>query len=372
MPKTKKKRSIKRRSTSIDKAAKSVLKRKKETKEEDRVEFLHSGSTTLNLALSGKGDGGGWARARVDNVVGDGSSGKTICALECAYWVFLRIKKIKSEIFGPVKKFTIVYNNCEGVMDFPLEKMYGQEFVDAVEWICIKEIEAMGRDFISRMRALGKGEFLLYIIDSWDALYSAADKKRFDDAIKDGKLEDGSYNLEKQKYAGKFFSNVCDDMESNKKDATLFIVSQVRQKIGVTFGKKTYRAGGKALDFYTHQVAWIREEEKLTKTKRGHKRVYGIRSEVKVERSKVAKPFRESKFTILYDYGIDDLNSMADFLYGKGAIKFDGERFPRRETFIKYVEDNNLEERLIAKTEQEWHEIEKAFEKDVTKRKKRR
>lgn len=368
----KKKRSIKRRSSSTEKAARSVLKRKHQESEDERVEFLHSGSTTLNLSLSGKGKHGGWARARVDNIVGDGSSGKTICALELAYWVFLRIKKIKSKLFGKVTKLTIVYNNCEGVMDFPLEKMYGKEFVDAVEWVCVKEIESMGRDFISRMRALKKGEFLLYIIDSWDALYSAADKKRFDESVAKGEEESGSYNLEKQKYAGKFFSNVCDDMESNKKDATLFIVSQVRQKIGVTFGKKTYRAGGKALDFYTHQVAWIREEEKLRKSKRGHKRVYGIRSEVKVERSKVAKPFRESKFTILYDYGIDDLNSMADFLYGKGAIKFDGEKFPRRDTFIKYVEDNNLEEKLIRKTETEWHEIEKAFEEDITKRKKRR
>ena len=368
----KKKRSIKRRSKSTDQAAQSVLRRKNETQEDDRVEFLHSGSTTLNLALSGKGKDGGWARARVCNIVGDGSSGKTICALELAYWSFLRIKKVKSKIFDPVTKVIIVYNNCEGVMDFPLEKMYGKEFVDSVEWICIKEIEAMGRDYITRMRALKKGEFLLYIIDSWDALYSSADKKRFDESVAKGEDESGSYNLEKQKYAGKFFSNVCDDMESNKKDATLFIVSQVRQKIGITFGKKTYRAGGKALDFYTHQVAWIREDEKLTKSKRGHKRVYGIRSEIKVERSKVAKPFRESKFTILYDYGIDDLNSMADFLYGKGSIKFNNQKFARRETFIKYIEDNDLEPKIIAKTTREWFEIEKAFEEDVTKRKKRR
>lgn len=364
------KRKIKRRNDSANEMADSFLKRDK-TEGETRVEFLHSGSTTLNLALSGKGKKGGWARARVDNVVGDGSSGKTICALEVAFWAWRKIKKTKSKFFGEVKKIIIVYNNCEGVMDFPLEKMYGKEFVNAVEWVCVKEIENMGTDFIKRIRALKRGMFLLYIVDSWDALYSIKDKKRFDDAIASGKEEEGSYNLEKQKYAGKFFSNVCDDMERNKKDATLFIVSQVRQKIGVKFGKKTYRAGGKALDFYTHQVAWIREEEKLTKTKRGHKRVYGIRSAVKVERSKVAKPFRESQFTILYDYGIDDVNSMADFLYGKGSITFDKEQFPKRETFIKYIEKKNREKKLQKLTENEWEEIEAAFEKDVTDRKRR-
>lgn len=364
---------IKRRKKSKEKKmADSFLMRRKKKDDEATVEFLHSGCTTLNLALSGKGENGGWARGRVDNVVGDGSSGKTICALECAFWSWMRVLRTKSKIYGRVKKITIVYNNCEGVMDFPLEKMYGQDFIDAVEWICIKEIEAMGRDFISRMRALKKGEFLLYIVDSWDALYSSADKARFDKAISDGKPEDGSYNLEKQKYAGKFFSNVCDDMEANKKDATLFIISQVRQKIGVTFGKKTYRAGGKALDFYTHQVGWIREQQKLKKTKKGHSRVYGIRSEVKVERSKVAKPFREAQFTILYDYGIDDINSMADFLYGTGSIRWGKERFARRDTFVKFIEENNLEKKLQEKVVREWEEIEEAFEQDVTDRKPRK
>jgi recombination protein RecA len=366
-------RKIKRRKQSKEEQmAGSIVRRRKKADDQSSVEFLHSGCTTLNLALSGKGANGGWARGRVDNVVGDGSSGKTITALEVAFWAWMKVKKIKSKIYGKVEKIIIVYNNCEGVMDFPLEKMYGKEFVDAVEWVCIKEIESMGRDFISRMRALKKGEFLLYIVDSWDALYSSADKKRFDDAIKDGKNEDGSYNLEKQKYAGKFFSNVCDDMEDNKKDATLFIISQVRQKIGVTFGKKTYRAGGKALDFYTHQVGWIREQQKLVKTKKGHKRVYGIRSEVKVERSKVAKPFREAQFTILYDYGIDDINSMADFLYGSGSIRWDKKnKFARRDSFVTFIEENNLEKELQERVVREWEEIEEAFESDVTKRKKR-
>lgn len=364
-------RKIKRRlDLPIDKMADSYLKQK-HGYSDNRVEFLHSGCTTLNLALSGKGEFGGWARGRVDNVVGDGSSGKTITALELAFNSWKNVKNTESNIYPDVKNVIIVYNNCEGVMDFPLVKMYGRKFIESVEWVCIKSIEAMGRDFIRRMRNLKKGDFLLYIVDSWDALYSEVDKKRFDASIKDDKAEDGSYNLEKQKYAGKFFSNVCDEMENNKKDATLFIVSQVRQKIGITFGKKTYRAGGKALDFYTHQVAWIREQEKLKKTKKGHQRIYGIRSEVKVERSKVAKPFREAQFTILYDYGIDDINSMADFLYGKGSIRFAGQVFKTRQAFVDYVEKKGKEKNLIKATEKEWMEIEDAFEKDVTKRKAR-
>jgi len=349
-----------------------AIRRASRKKQESPVDFLHSGAHTLNLALSGKGKGGGWARGRVLNIVGDGSSGKTICALELAYWCFKMLKKVRSKIFPNVKKVTIVYNNCEGVMDFPLIKMYGEEFVAGVEWVCIKTIEQCSRDYIRRMDTLKNGEFLLYIIDSWDALGSVDRNKRMEKSIAEDKDMDGSYGLEKHKYSGLFFETISGRMANNAKDATLFIISQVRTKIGVTFGKKTYRAGGKALDFYTHQVAWIAEAEKLTKTKRKRKRVYGIRSKVKVERSKVGKPFRESEFTILFDYGIDDVSSMADFLWGKGAAKFDGSTFTQRPSFIKHIEsDKRHEDKLINQTEEEWFAIEEEFEKEVSGRKKK-
>lgn len=125
------------------------------------------------------------------------------------------------------------------------------------------------------------------------------------------------------------------------------------------------------MDFYTHQVAWIREVQKLRKSKKKEKRVYGIVSAVKIERSKVAKPFRESEFTILYDYGLDDLNSMIDYLWGKKKIKFDGESFKTRKQFIKYIEENNLEEELKEAVEEKWENVEAAFEKDVLGRKSR-
>lgn len=348
-----------------------VKKRSPRSKLKTRVEFLGSGCTTLNLALSGKGKDGGWARGRVVNIVGDGSSGKTLLALELAFWCFKYMKNVKSKIFPKVKKLIIVYDNCEGVMDFPIEEMYGKEFVDSVQWICSNTIEHMGRHYMRLLKSLKKGWFLLYFIDSWDAIGTKAGHDRFEKSIEKDKEMEGSYALEKQRYASSFFEVLSGKMEHNKFDSTLVIISQVRTRIGATFGKKTYRAGGKALDFYTHQVAWIREIEKLRKTKKKSKRVYGIRSEVKVERSKVGKPFRESDFTILYDYGLDDINSMVDFLWGKKAIKFGGKKFKTRARFIKYIEKGNREDALIEKTEKEWSDIEEAFRKEVLKRKPR-
>lgn len=369
-------RKIKRRPATSEKVkdvVRSIRRRRKKHDERVSVEFLNSGSTTLNLALSGKGPSGGWARGRVFNIVGDGSSGKTLLALEVAFWCFKNIKEVKSRIFPKVKKVIIVYNNCEGVMDFPIEKMYGKKFYEAVKWECTKTIEEMGRDYIRRLRQLEKGEFLLYIIDSWDSIGSKAGQERMEQSVDKDEEIKGSYNLEKQKYASNdFFPYISGKMESNSVDASLCIISQVRVKIGATWGKKTYRAGGKALDFYTHQVAWIREVEKMRKTKKKQKRVYGIQSEVKVERSKVAKPFREARFNILYDYGLDDITSMVDFLFGnRKTIQYDNYTFKTKAKFIKYIEENNLETRLALETEEAWNKVEKAFEKDVKKRKPR-
>jgi len=336
------------------------------------VEFISSGCTTLNLALSGKGKHGGWARGRIFNIIGDGSSGKTLLALEVAFWFFKNIRKIKSQIFPKVKKFIICYDNGEGVMDFPVKKMYGKKFYKTVDWKRSNNFEAMCRRFIRLSSALKKGEALLYIIDSWDSFQSAKSKKDFMESVQKDEELKGDYDLAVQKYASrKFFPNICDKMDQNKVDATLCIISQVRSKIGVKFGKKQYRAGGKALDFYTHQVTWLREVERMMKKKHGEGKVYAIKAHAKVERSKVAKPFRESEFIILYDYGLDNLSSIINYLWGKGTIKFHGTEFSNRFQFIKFIEGNNLEEELIHETEKKWYKVEKAFEREVKRRKSR-
>jgi RecA/RadA recombinase len=366
---------LKRRQT--DDVAKDVISSIKRRKKviKTTVEFLNSGSTRLNLALSGKGKHGGWARGRINNIVGDGSSGKTLLALELCFWFFKYITSVVSKIYPKVKKVIICYDNAEGVMDFPVETMYGKDFYNAIDWTRSKNFEHFCRRFLKLTFNLKKGESLLYIIDSWDAFQSAKSQKAFKESIESDTDLKGDYDLLVQKYASrKFFPSFCQALDHNKIDVTLVIVSQIRSKIGVTFGKKQTRTGGKALDFYTHMVAWIKEIEKLSGTKLKEKRVFGIRSSVKVERSKVAKPFRESEFTILYDYGLDDVGSMIDYIYGSGkkiSGRFNSIKFKTREKLIKYIEKNSLEDLLIEKTEKRWDKVEKAFSDEIKKRKPR-
>ncbi len=325
------------------------------------VEFIHSGCTLLNLAASGKGRKGGWARGRVINLVGDGSSGKTLMALELAAYFFYKIIKIATRLFSKVKSVRVRYNNVEGVMDFPVDKMYGKDFVDGVEWIQSETVEAMGRDIARCIMENKAGEALLYIVDSLDSLVSQAGKDRFIEAAKKDKEEDGTYGTEKAAYLSKsFFGNLCSMIKD--KDITIVFISQIREKIGVTFGEKYTRAGGKALNFYTHQVPWFAEIEKMKKTFRGEERVYGIRTLAKFKRNKVAKPFREAEIQILFDYGIDDIGTSLAYLYGPKVklLSWDGVEYSRNE-LIAHIEKNHLQDVLADRVEKEWLEIESAI-----------
>lgn len=322
-----------------------------------KVEFLDSGSAVLNLVLSGKEKTGGWARGRVVNIIGDGSSGKTLLALEAAANCYYKLNK-DPETFSKVKKIFIVYDNVEGVMDFPIEEMYGEEFFNAVEWIQIPTVQAFGRDYTRRVKALKDGEFLLYIVDSLDAMASEEELDTFMDSAEKDTPEKGSYGMTKQKYSGKFFGNLCSIGQG--KDATLIIISQVRENINVMFGEKYRRSGGKALDFYTHQCCWLAVKKKLEKTYKSETRPYGIIVKAKLKRSKVGKAFRESEFVILFDYGVDDILSSIIYLYGEKEknIVFDGKEFSNREKLVEYITDNKLQDKLTQMVGEKWNAVE--------------
>lgn len=333
--------------------------------ENKRIDYINTGAILLNLAASQKSRRGGWARGRIINPVGDGSSGKTLLTLEAfanAFHTFKKLKDIPSYTFPKVKKLIMKYDNVEGVMDFPIEEMYGEDFVSAVEWLSSPTCEAAGRNIQRAIQNLKEGECLLYAWDSLDSSVSSAQKERNVKSLKTDKDEEDAYGTEKAKYfSGAFFNNLC-ELQQNK-DATIFMISQIRENIGVRFGDKYKRTGGKALDFYTHQVPWLRTKDKLKKTFRSQQRVYGVRVEALFKRNKCAKPYRDAEFTILFDYGLDNIGSMIDYLFGPEVkiIKWNNDSY-KREEFIDLIENDNDEyEALVDAVEKDWHEIEQAI-----------
>lgn len=332
---------------------------------EDRVEFINSGSIILNLAGSQKSRTGGWARGRIVNLVGDGSTGKTLLALEAAAQVHYYIKNVHSNLFPRVGKVEICYWNKESVMDFPLEKMYGKSFVDSIEWSqkC-STAEEWGRDVMRRVTRHVTGTCFLGILDSIDSLGTEGGQGRLAKSMKDDKPMDSTYGTgtERAKYfSADFFNNLC--MEQQGKDFTLILISQVRDKINAGFWeKKQYRAGGKALDFYTHQVAWLASAERLKKEYDKQKRVYGVTIRARFERSKVSPPFREAEVDILFDYGLDNIGCMVEFLSSDrihGAFNEDFGMEVSRDMLIEAADSNkDVYEKLVDTVEAYWKEIE--------------
>ena len=130
----------------------------------------------------------------------------------------------------------------------------------------------------------------------------------------------------------------------SKSNATLIFINQIRMKIGVMFGNPETTTGGNALKFYASVRLDIR---RIGAIKDGEE-VVGNRTRVKVVKNKVAPPFRQAEFDILYDEGISlegdllDLGSDCGVVEKSGAwYSFSGERIGQgREGARKFLKEN--------------------------------
>jgi len=136
---------------------------------------------------------------------------------------------------------------------------------------------------------------------------------------------------------------------SRSKTCVIF-TNQLRSKIGVMFGNPETTTGGNALKFYASLRMDIR---RIAAIKNGQD-VVGNRTKVKIVKSKVAPPFREVEFDIMYNEGISKAGDMLDLAVDKGIIKKSGawftygeDRFQGREQFRqKLIEDNVMMDKL--------------------------
>lgn len=250
------------------------------------ISFIPSGCKTLDLAL-----GGGWARRRLANIVGDRATGKTLIAIEVAANFNLIEPKGKIRYREAESAFDQAYASALG---FPTEKVDFGEPMDTIEDV-FEDLEKVLKG--------AKGPEV-YILDSLDALSDRAEMER--------KIDEGSYGMGKAKMLSQLFRRLIRDLAS--KDVTVFIVSQVRDNIGVTFGRKTARSGGHALDFYCSQVIFLSQIERLHRTIQNIKRVTGITVRVQVDKNKIGLPYREAQFPIMFGYGIDDAAACREYL----------------------------------------------------------
>lgn len=266
------------------------------------VDKITSGSHLLDKVL-----GGGWAVGRMVNIVGDRSSGKTLLAIEaCANFA----NKISND--GDIR-----YAEAEAAFDRAYALSIGlpesvvfvgveneEEKIDTVE----KWYNDMKKFAAARQKRKTPS---LYVLDSIDALSDDAEMAR--------EIDKGSYGASKPKKISEMFRREISNFE--KANMTIFAISQIRDKLNVTFGETKTRSGGHALDFYASQILWLAEIGKIKRSVYGVERVVGVNVLCKTKKNKVATPFRECEVEILFNYGVDDEASMINWLNKNKAIQ---------------------------------------------------
>jgi RecA/RadA recombinase len=300
------------------------------------LDFFSSGNVVLDCVL-----GGGWVLGRIANIVGDKSAGKTLLMIEANNNFFRQFPEGQSRYAEAEAAFDMPYAEALGMpvdrVDFrdnitTVEDLFEDlsNFVDVDLAAAENLLQAAKKELVEakkgdepeivelRTKALEQAKKdaadaaqrqkdpcpKLYVVDSLDALSDREEQLRA--------IDKGSYGGDKPKKMGELFRRLVRKVSHSR--TCILIVSQLRDKIGVSFGEQQTRTGGRALDFYASQVLWLRENGKLDRTISNIKRVIGVDIHAKCKKNKIGLPFRECEFPIIFGYGMDDMTSGIEFL----------------------------------------------------------
>jgi len=258
----------------------------------NKLEFVSTGCTKLDCDL-----GGGFCLGRVANIIGDKSTSKTSMGTE-AVINFLRKYPDGAAFYRETEASYLT--SYAANMGLPLNKV---EFGDPDKPVVT--VEDFARDlgaFVGRRLATNTPG--IYILDSLDALS--------DEAEMDRDIGEGSYGTKKAAKMSELFRTAARKLERTR--VLLIIISQVRDKLNVSFGEKTTRSGGRALDFYASQVIVLSKVKDLKRTIKGIERSYGVIIRGKIKKNKINVPGRETDMEFHYSYGVEDFLTSYNWL----------------------------------------------------------
>lgn len=312
------------------------------------AETFSTGCTLLDCVL-----GGGWAYDRVANVIGDRSTGKTLLAIEaCANFALANptgeIVYVEAEAAFD-EGYAAALGLPPGRVTFPNNSKSAEEHIQTIEDL-FEDLER---------RCAGKSKKrLLYIVDSLDALSDRDEVER--------EIDKASYGQSKPKKLSELFRRLI--AKFKKRNLTLMIISQVRDAIGVAFGDKLKRSGGRALDFYATHSLWLAHLGQIKVVKKKVERVVGVRVRALCKKNKVGPPFRECEFPLLFSFGVEDVVAGLDWLVEVGRNQLIGMSKEAAEKAAAGVAKlSNSEYRALRDKVQKavrigWAEVEKEFQ----------
>ncbi len=262
-----------------------------------KIEVISTGAFSLDLALGV----GGVPRGRVVEIFGPESSGKTTVVLS----VIANAQKMGG---------TAAFIDAEHAMDAAYAKKLGVN----LDELLVSQPDS-GEEALTICETLARsGALDVIVVDSVAALVPKAE------------LE-GDMGMATMGMQARLMSQALRKLTAilGKAKTTCIFTNQLREKVGIMFGNPETTPGGKALKFYASVRIDIRRKESI-KDAAGN--VVGNNVKVKVVKNKVAPPFAEAEFEILYNHGINRNGSIVDaaIRYGvlakKGAwLQLDGE-----------------------------------------------
>ncbi|MCA9337482.1 recombinase RecA [Candidatus Saccharibacteria bacterium] len=276
-----------------------------------QVECIPTGSLSLDIAL-----GGGIPKGRIIEIYGPESSGKTTLTLHA-------IAEIQKQ------GGTAAFIDAEHALDPAYAKRLGVD----VDNLLISQPDN-GEQALEITETLVRSNAVdLIVVDSVAALVPRAEIE--------GDMGDSHMGLQ-----ARLMSQALRKLAGviNRSKATVIFINQIRMKIGVMFGNPETTTGGNALKFY----ASVRMDIRRTGQIKQGEDIIGNRTRVKIVKNKIAPPFRQAEFDIMYNQGISKSGDVIDLAVANGIVEKAGAWYAYkdekigqgREAAKAYLEEN--------------------------------
>ncbi|MBQ2933245.1 MAG: recombinase RecA [Clostridia bacterium] len=268
------------------------------------VEHIKTGSMALDMALGI----GGIPRGRIIEIYGPESSGKTTVALHC-------VAEAQKE--GGTAAFIDV--------EHALDPVYAAALGVDIDSLLVSQPDS-GEQALEIAEALVRsGAIDIIVVDSVAALTTRAEIE--------GEMGDN--------HVGQLARLMSQAMRKltgalSKSNCSAIFINQLREKIGVMYGNPETTTGGRALKFYSS----VRIDVRKIETLKNGSEIVGSRTRAKIVKNKVAPPFREAEFDIIYGKGISKVGELVDMGLELEVLKRSGAWFYYGETRIGQGRDN--------------------------------